>query len=93
MLLKPSMYSEWARGSNVWLSGSRRWSMRYRRAERHSGVSRYLATRSEMPLTCRAKLEAIDLASRWKSELACKLGFCGQSIWQVRKGVLQANTG
>lgn len=32
----------------------------------------YAATRTELTLACRAKLEATDLLHRWKSQLGCK---------------------
>ena len=36
-----------------------------------SGHSWYAAAREEMSLSCRAKLEFVDLLSKWKSQLGC----------------------
>lgn len=37
-----------------------------------SGKSWYAATRTDITLGCRAKLEATDLLDRWKSQLGCE---------------------
>jgi hypothetical protein len=40
-----------------------------------SGVSWYAASRTDLTIACRAKLEALSLLQRWKSQLGCEFSF------------------
>ena len=54
----------------------------------YSGVSWYAASRTDLTIGCRAKMEVVSLLQRWKSQLGCE---CTRTVSFLKTELIFSN--